>query len=42
MRIEINIIATEFRLVIEGSAAHMPPEGRLPPEELHIEMEGRN
>ena len=42
MRTESNFIATEFRLIIERSAAHMPPEPeKTPPEELHIELEGK-
>ena len=35
MRIESNFIATEFRLIIEGSAAHRPPDGRLPERAGH-------
>ena len=35
MRTESHFIATEFRLIIEGSAAHRPPEGILPERAGH-------
>ena len=42
MRIESNIIVTEFRLVIERSAAHMPRERRLPRKSCTSSWRGRN
>ena len=39
MRIEGNF-ATEFRMIIEGRAAHRPPREDSP-EELDIELEGK-